>query len=704
MKVERATEITDLAYSPDGQRLASVDQDGMITVRDARTGTSPPTLQKHNFSVDCVAYSPDGRLLASGSRDKVVKVWDACTGVELLTLQGHTSGISSVAFSPDGKRLATVAGAVKVWDARTGAEIPEFKGGNLPTSCVEYSPDGQQLASASDGGIKLLDVRTGAEMLTLAEGAGGTTLAFSPDGGRLASGWHNGTVRVCDVRSGTELLSLGGLTGPVNSVVYSLDGSQLASGGKDGTIKVWDAHTGAELCTVTGKGGARGSLAFSADGQRLASARTGTITILDPRTGGELLSLEGHDSAQSLRFSPDGQRLASGGADGTIKVWDGRISNELSTLSHPELGLLLGVAFSRDGQRVMAMDHSKRQVAWDVKTGRFIPDVRVDVKLSRMATSPDGKYVAVINGSTVRLLGLPKPDEWELGYREWVTRTDPFWHREEGYKDDQAERWFAAAFHYRQAAADIRSDGRLYGRLGWAEAQLGRWSAAMDSYIRALALEPVAVFWIPDTTAYERSLPAVEFGRWKQAASDSLRAVRNAPDDFRRWKLLLFSELGLRQYDAYRSCCSCLLDRFDLPDGLFARDVAYLCALTPDALEDPARAVKLAERAVAKSPGFDDALRALGATLYRAGSYEKAINTLEEAMRLRSKFPGGKTVQEWFFLAMAHHRLRHTEEARRWLDKANTFLDKEKPANWQERIEWQVLREEAEAVILAKKP
>jgi WD40 repeat protein len=67
-----------------------------------------------------VAFSPDGQRLASASVDKTVKVWDAATGQEVLTLKGHTGAVSSVAFSPDGTRLASAgAGGVKVWDATT---------------------------------------------------------------------------------------------------------------------------------------------------------------------------------------------------------------------------------------------------------------------------------------------------------------------------------------------------------------------------------------------------------------------------------------------------------------------------------------------------------------------------------------------------------------------------------------------------------
>src|SRR5206468_1065208 len=63
------------------------------------------TLQGHTHPVISVAFSPNGQRLATASDDRTVKVWDAATGRELRTLQGHTS----VAFSPDGRHLASAS-------------------------------------------------------------------------------------------------------------------------------------------------------------------------------------------------------------------------------------------------------------------------------------------------------------------------------------------------------------------------------------------------------------------------------------------------------------------------------------------------------------------------------------------------------------------------------------------------------------------
>jgi WD40 repeat protein len=54
-----------------------------------------------------MAWSPDGQTIASASRDGTIRFWEARSGNLLLRIKGHTASVNSVAWSPNGQILAT---------------------------------------------------------------------------------------------------------------------------------------------------------------------------------------------------------------------------------------------------------------------------------------------------------------------------------------------------------------------------------------------------------------------------------------------------------------------------------------------------------------------------------------------------------------------------------------------------------------------
>ncbi|MGQ0604202.1 MAG: nSTAND1 domain-containing NTPase, partial [Anaerolineales bacterium] len=110
-------DVTGIAFSPDGTRLATASDDQTARVWDATTGHELLTLSGHTAPVYGIAFSPDGRRLATTSADQTARVWAAATGQELLTLSGHTGRVIGISFSPDGRLLATSSAdqTARVW-------------------------------------------------------------------------------------------------------------------------------------------------------------------------------------------------------------------------------------------------------------------------------------------------------------------------------------------------------------------------------------------------------------------------------------------------------------------------------------------------------------------------------------------------------------------------------------------------------------
>jgi WD40 repeat protein/tetratricopeptide (TPR) repeat protein len=368
--------VLDLAWSPDGRRLASTSDDRTVRVWDAVSGQEVFRLKGHAWRVSHVSWSPDGKRLASASLDGTVKIWDAETVQEAVTFR-HTERVHGVSWSPDGKRLASVADDpwVRVWDAAGGQNVLFLRRHSRDmTRDVSWSPDGQRLASGDGETVRVWDARTGREALTL----GGHSqmvwsVTWSPDGRRLASASADQTVMIWDADTGRLLLPIKGHSQQVYVVSWSPDGRHLASGsgggrGEPGEVRIWDATTGQQVHFLKGHTGGVYGACWSPDGRRLATSAAfpdKTVKIWDAESGREVLSLRGHtESVYRLSWSRDGKRLASTSGDNTVKVWDVVTGREALTLKD-HTGRTMGVCWSPDGWRLASASEDGTVKVWD---------------------------------------------------------------------------------------------------------------------------------------------------------------------------------------------------------------------------------------------------------------------------------------------------------------------------------------------------
>jgi WD40 repeat protein len=206
--------------------------------------------------------------------------------------------------------------------------------------------------------------------------------------------------------------------GGVTGVVFSPDGRLLASADGDNAIKFWDLATGQavgpDIRAGDGSDGAARLIGFSPDGRLLVSADGSNIRLWNPSTG-HLVGRPIHASTFGLfdaAFSPDGKQLFTIDEYGSLTTWNPLSGQRISPLPEPgsffpiRQNQLSAGAFSPNG-RLLARAFSNGIVSLsDPVTGQYIGSpTRVSgrQRVSAMAFSPDGKWLAIAISGTVRI-------------------------------------------------------------------------------------------------------------------------------------------------------------------------------------------------------------------------------------------------------------------------------------------------------------
>jgi WD40 repeat protein len=396
-----AEQVTALAWSPDGKRVAAAARDGAVRVWDSDSGQALPTVMHFKVSEardapTAMAWGPGGKALAVAGIGESVPIWDVESGTPKRELQKPLAAVHAITWKPDGLGIAAAGfpGAIWVWTGptpkRTGTYPAADIGSEYPRPV--WSPDGRTLGFGHDNGVVLLwDPLAGRFLRTLGRPHAndpGLHFAWSPDGKRIAI-QSGGAAVVYDAASGDVLASSGAHPTPLGHVSWSPDGRLLATTGTqtDHTLRVCDAATGKLVSTIP----TQFHSAWSPDGKTLATAGV-ALELWDPRTGKRAGSLPGRvRRGGPLAWSPDGRLLAAAGADRTVLLWDTNTRQLRSRLTGPT-ALVAELRWPSD-DRVVAHCRDGRLFTWDPGTGREVS--RLTHLHSAGVLSPDTRLLAV---------------------------------------------------------------------------------------------------------------------------------------------------------------------------------------------------------------------------------------------------------------------------------------------------------------------
>ena len=200
--------VLDLAFRPDGKKLAIASADKTIRIIDMETLQLQKTLLSHADFVNAIAWSKDGTKLVSASRDKSAKVFNAETGQLLISYQGHGNTVRGVFMLPDGQQVVSTGSDKKIhrWNVSDAKKIAE----------VSLGGEGYRIAVAGDFAFvpssdkKLVKVDlTKNQVATHFQGHSDWVLcsAVHSDHTKVATGSYDGEIRVWNLSDGTLVSS-----------------------------------------------------------------------------------------------------------------------------------------------------------------------------------------------------------------------------------------------------------------------------------------------------------------------------------------------------------------------------------------------------------------------------------------------------------------------------------------------------------------
>ncbi len=196
--------------SPDQSKIALGGPSRMVKVFSTKDGSLAFKMKKHTDWVTAVAFSPNGEWLATADRNGGVVIWDADNGLEIHTLAGHKSAVTALSWRPDSKVLASVSedGSAKIWEMNDGKQVKTWNPHPSGVLSIGYTHDGRMVTCGRDNQVAAWSADSAKLKSFEFTNELPVRVVFSHDGERVIATDWTGKVTVWLMKTGKPIAEL----------------------------------------------------------------------------------------------------------------------------------------------------------------------------------------------------------------------------------------------------------------------------------------------------------------------------------------------------------------------------------------------------------------------------------------------------------------------------------------------------------------